>query len=303
MERVSTVFIAAAACLLLLVLQAHASGPTFNEVSAAREPPAPGLGRIFIYRTTVFGAAIQPSIVVNGETVGSAEPRGFFFLDRPPGDYTITMATEVERSLSLTLDAGQIRYVQLGVTEGFFVVHVYPRLINPAKGAVAVASLTYTGVPGAPQIAAMPAPAAAPGAGPASSALPPPAEIGTPVQRPPAAPAPAMPIAIAAPSPPPVVAPPPAVQPRPHAVSVAAVPRSLSGRVPYLDDAHQIKFQEYLQKPKPRAFAISDNGHFAAIWGAQSSDAANRALQGCRTAAGKDCVLYAVDDVIVFNVE
>ena len=138
---------------------------------------------------------------------------------------------------------------------------------------------------------------------PAQQATARPIAADAPVQLPPAAASQAMPVAIAPPSPPPVVARPPAVQPAPQNVSVATLPRSLNGRVPYLDDAHQIKFQEYLQKPKPRAFAISDNGHYAAVWGTEPSDAPNRALQGCRSAAGKECVLYAVDDVIVFNVE
>lgn len=77
-------------------------------------------------------------------------------------------------------------------------------------------------------------------------------------------------------------------------------------RVPYLAEDKQQKFLEYLSKPKPRAFAISDNGHFASVWGETDAngipvDAQARALERCRSAAGRDCFLFAVDDTVVFS--
>ena len=47
---------------------------------------APGLGRIFFYRSNSAGGAIaQPKIFLNEEVVGVSRPGGFFFVDRPPG--------------------------------------------------------------------------------------------------------------------------------------------------------------------------------------------------------------------------
>jgi hypothetical protein len=102
-------------------------------------------GRIFVYRSTVLGAAIQPSVKINGDVVGSAVPQGFFYVDRPPGDYEITTITEVTRTLSLHLDAGQTRYVRLGISMGFFVGHVYPELVDDAVGAAEIQELHYIG--------------------------------------------------------------------------------------------------------------------------------------------------------------
>jgi hypothetical protein len=45
----------------------------------------------------VLGAAVQRAVKLNGEVVGKAVPQGFFYVDRPPGDYTVTTATEVEK--------------------------------------------------------------------------------------------------------------------------------------------------------------------------------------------------------------
>ncbi len=74
-----------------------------------------------------------------------------------------------------------------------------------------------------------------------------------------------------------------------------------------LDPHQKIKFSEFLTKPLPRAFAISSNGHSAAVWGPSTDpqgrpvDLRQRVLEGCRQAAGQDCVLYAIDDTVLFT--
>jgi hypothetical protein len=128
-----------------LTLAACASGPSFSEMSSKIPNLAADGGRIYIYRTTVLGAAVQPSVKVNGDVVGSAVPQGFFYVDRPPGSYKITTSTEVDRDLSLTLEAAQTRYVRLGISIGFFVGHVYPELVDNAEGQSDVSTLHYTG--------------------------------------------------------------------------------------------------------------------------------------------------------------
>jgi uncharacterized protein DUF2846 len=131
--------------ILLLLLAACASGPQFSQIQDNLPAASADNGRIFIYRSTILGAAIQPSVKVNGEVVGSAVPRGFFYIDRPPGDYEISTITEVTRTLSLRLDAGQTRYVRLGISIGFFVGHVYPELVDDAVGLAELKELHYIG--------------------------------------------------------------------------------------------------------------------------------------------------------------
>lgn len=88
-----------------------ASGPSFNEYSASIPVMDSNTGRIYIYRTSSFGAAIQPKIPINREVVGSAVPKGFFYIDRPAGNYEISASTEAKRSLTLSLEPGDERYV------------------------------------------------------------------------------------------------------------------------------------------------------------------------------------------------
>lgn len=132
-------------CGVALALSACASGPSFMEMQSKIPPLAPGQGRIFIYRTALLGAAIQPSVTVNGEAVGHAVPGGFFYVDRAPGDYKISASTEVERDLSLQLAAGQTRYVRLAMSMGFVAGHVSPELVEDAEGQKDVSGLNYAG--------------------------------------------------------------------------------------------------------------------------------------------------------------
>jgi len=64
--------------MTLIVAGCATSGPKYLEMVPNMTKLSPDMGRIYIYRTTVLGAAIQPDVKVNGEVVGSAVPNGFF---------------------------------------------------------------------------------------------------------------------------------------------------------------------------------------------------------------------------------
>lgn len=129
----------------LLLSSCAATGPKFTELESSILTLPPETGRIYIYRTSVLGAAIQPTVRLNGEEVGQAVPYGFFYVDRKPGAYEIVTSTEVDRKLSLTLDKGQIRYVRLSVSIGFFVGHVYPELVENQVGQKEIQDCRYIG--------------------------------------------------------------------------------------------------------------------------------------------------------------
>jgi len=120
--------------IALAILAGCASGPGFKDVSSKIPPVSVDNGRIFFYRVAAMGAAVQPDVMLNKQKVGSAVPQGFFYADRPAGDYEVTTTTEIKKSLTFHLDAGQIRYVRLNIGMGFFVGHVYPELVEDSAG-------------------------------------------------------------------------------------------------------------------------------------------------------------------------
>ncbi|WP_280153267.1 DUF2846 domain-containing protein [Piscinibacter sp. XHJ-5] len=136
--------------LLLVVafLTACASGPKHAEVASSIPGLKPDQGRVYVYRSSsMMGAAIQPNVLVNGKVAGESKPGGFFFVDLPAGPIEVATSTEVEKKLSFTLSAGQIRYVRTSIGFGLMVGRVYPELVDNAEGAKQLAETSYIGAP------------------------------------------------------------------------------------------------------------------------------------------------------------
>ena len=133
---------------LAALLGACASGPKLAEMKSSIPAIKANQGRIYFYRSgSMMGAAIQPNIIVNGQVVGESKPGGFFFVDLPPGAVQVSTSSEVEKKLSLTLDAGQTRYVRTVIGFGLLVGRVYPELVDDAEGAKGLAETGYIGKP------------------------------------------------------------------------------------------------------------------------------------------------------------
>ena len=79
--------------------------------------------------------------------------------------------------------------------------------------------------------------------------------------------------------------------------------------IPYLNDRGRAAYREWLQRPTPRAFAISSTGSFYATAGLKPADQTlpndpnQRALVGCERHAKVACKLYAVNGAVVWSRE
>lgn len=122
-----------------------ASGPKFSEIASSIPTLKAAEGRIYFYRTSMLGAAIQPTINLNGVAVGTSRPGGFFFVDRSPGNYEIVMASEVERKVTFVLTTGEHKYIRTSVGMGFFVGRPQAELVSAEEGHKEVSELSYTG--------------------------------------------------------------------------------------------------------------------------------------------------------------
>ncbi len=134
-------------CLLLAFLSAcAASGPTFNEASAAFAPLKPSMGRIYFYRPANFmGGAIRPDVVLDGETVGTAIPEGFFYVDREAGNHEAVLSSGVEKRTTIRLAAGESRYVRIEMGLGVVMARVFTQQVDAKTGQREIESLHYTG--------------------------------------------------------------------------------------------------------------------------------------------------------------
>jgi hypothetical protein len=122
------------------------TGPRFSEIEA-RIPAVPADdGRIYFYRKSIFfGDGLRPPVKLNGQDVGRPVPNGFFFVDRPAGDYVVSTSTEVVRSLPLTLAKHEEKYVRFEATMGVFVGHISPELVDKNEALSELAGMHYVG--------------------------------------------------------------------------------------------------------------------------------------------------------------
>jgi hypothetical protein len=119
-----------------------------------------GEGRVYFYRTSLLGAAVQPGIDLNGKHIASCAPGGVSVADAPPGNYEAYVATEVEHKLTFTLDAGEEKFVRCYISMGFFVGHGNVELVDPKEAREDIDGLSFTGLTTLPAATSSVAPAA-----------------------------------------------------------------------------------------------------------------------------------------------
>lgn len=128
------------------LLAGCASGIKHAEMASSIPSIKAGEGRIYFYRSSsMVGAVISSDIRLNNQVVGRSQNGGFFFVDRPAGNYVASAATEVEKSLSFTLAAGETKYVRSYVGFGVVAGRVNLELEPAEKARAELADLSYTG--------------------------------------------------------------------------------------------------------------------------------------------------------------
>ena len=134
--------------LLLSTLAGCATGSSLTSMRDKIPPIPAGEGRIWFYRSSSpFGAAIQPSVNLNGKKVGESVPGGFFYVDTVPGPCVVTTATETDYSVKFVLDAAQERFVRTVIRMGVLVGRVAPELVDADEARRDIAGKSYTGPP------------------------------------------------------------------------------------------------------------------------------------------------------------
>src|ERR1039457_6432847 len=114
-------------CFLAVFAFGCASGVKFSEYRATVPPPPEGYSRIWFYRPSALGAAIQPAVKLDDPTVGNAVPNGFFHVETQPGTHEVSATTEWKHKTSIVVTTNANSYVRLNMMMGLFVGHVVPK--------------------------------------------------------------------------------------------------------------------------------------------------------------------------------
>lgn len=123
-----------------------ASGPKMTDMASSIPALKSDQGRVFFYRTSsLMGAALQPSVNLDGKVVGDSKPGGFFYVDAAVGSHEAITTTEVSNKVSFVLASGEVKYVRMAPTMGLMVWHITPTLVGADEAKAELATLSYTG--------------------------------------------------------------------------------------------------------------------------------------------------------------
>ena len=101
------------------------------------------MGRIYFYRRAdVAGTVIEPTVDMDGVKIGNAIPGGYFYFDKPSGQYQISTPTG-DDDIKVTVAAGETLYVRLTFGLGEFVPHLTPTLVRSELGASEIRKCHY----------------------------------------------------------------------------------------------------------------------------------------------------------------
>lgn len=126
----------------LLAACATATGPSLKQQFGGLPEPPAGMGRLYVYRTAVpWMVALEPEVIVNGQSVGVARYDRFFFRDARPGRYEVFLTSDPDEPVYFTLAPGEARFVKAVVRWTITGTKLTGALIDETEGRREVESL------------------------------------------------------------------------------------------------------------------------------------------------------------------
>ena len=140
-----TILKLACAAAAVVLVSGCATGPKHDEIASSIPSLKAGQSRIYFFRSSSLGAAIQPDIRLNGEVVGQSKSNGFFFVDRPAGNFLASVSSETEKTLSFVTQPGETKYVRSFASLGVLVWRINLEPETPEKAKAEIGTLSFTG--------------------------------------------------------------------------------------------------------------------------------------------------------------
>lgn len=104
-----------------------------------------GAEKLTWFQSSEKGWGLQPSIHLNDEIVGKSQPGGFFYVDKPEGNYRVSTTTEVTNTVSFHLAKNETKYVKTGIAFGILVGRIKPEIVYPEQGRSDLTDMKYIG--------------------------------------------------------------------------------------------------------------------------------------------------------------
>lgn len=131
---------------ITLLAGCAASGIKQSEMKSSIPPLKENQARVYFYRdNSIFGAAMQPEINLDGKVVGKSMRGGFFYVDTTPGPHIASNTTEVERNISFVLEPKEVKYIRTSISLGVMAGRANFELVPAAQAEPVLMDLSYTG--------------------------------------------------------------------------------------------------------------------------------------------------------------
>lgn len=144
---------ASAVCLLAAFLTGCASVNMASKEASAQaktfQPPNAGNASLYVYRNSVFGAALKKDIMIDGKCLGETASKVFFYAE-VEGGKTHRIETESEFSpngIDLTTEPDKTYFVRQYIKMGAFVGGANLEIVPAEQGKADLAELDMA-VPG-----------------------------------------------------------------------------------------------------------------------------------------------------------
>ena len=131
--------------MLCAVVSGCATGPKISESGAIKQAVPKGKSQIIVYRTALLGAAVQPTVLLDGQPKGTCVPNGAFNEFVAPGPHQLSATTEVTETITVNAPAERTVYVKCSIWFGFLIGRPAWEEVPASMGANEIQSLSFTG--------------------------------------------------------------------------------------------------------------------------------------------------------------
>jgi Protein of unknown function (DUF2846) len=136
-------FFALGLVLSLSVMVGCASVPMASKELDAKvktfAAPSDGKAGLYIFRDSMFGAALTKTVSLDGKVIGATAGKTFFYTEVQPGSLTLATQSEFsDNSLGIAVQSGKNYFVRQFIKMGVFVGGANLELVDEKTGKEAV---------------------------------------------------------------------------------------------------------------------------------------------------------------------
>jgi hypothetical protein len=114
------------------------AGPRADQEGKRFDPPAPGAGAVYVYRSGWMALARTVEVGVAGGYHAQLASNTYFRLEGPPGPVDIVCKTDNTADRQIDIAPGEIRYVEVAMNAGVFGPRCSVEEVSPQQGQAAV---------------------------------------------------------------------------------------------------------------------------------------------------------------------